>query len=483
MNLKRIFNLNEAWITSIERLLVDSGTFILVPSRGESGPLKFNVGGTAEGSITNYSVGWCNKRRCPCLKLHNNDHLVGICYLESPGVFKGRERESNGFMVIRPHDRFLTDWKKLCTLSSFSKITVVDQQLEDFRYVDPLPPQVDWSEYSWNIANKIQRKGLLNTDVAIAIVAWNRPYYFKKVMQTLALNTDIYKYPIFCFFDHCDNVELTEQQVESLYESFPNAIVIKRPRNFGCGRNLIDARRQLFDNMGYDKVFIFEDDMLVSQNYVKLVLEMFRWAESRYSNVASIQAWSECTWDEDKRHAYLNAVEQTYVNLFGYCMSKKAWDTIREDLYTYESLFLGGDYKYRPHKSILKWFKLKLKNNYSQQGGNLFPLMDKVLAAKNNYMNGPPTGQDSATIHLLESRNWVRVCTTVNRGKYIGKKGIHMNEKLWERFGYDKILFKDYVDDRYIDNFVLEKDIKFTESAPIAFPVPGFVYKKNNEFI
>ena len=46
---------------------------------------------------------------------------------------------------------------------------------------------------------------------------------------------------------------------------FPDAEIVCRVNNWGIGRHLIDARRRLFDELGYDRILLLEDDLVLGK--------------------------------------------------------------------------------------------------------------------------------------------------------------------------------------------------------------------------
>ena len=47
-----------------------------------------------------------------------------------------------------------------------------------------------------------------------------------------------------------------------------------RPRNYGCGRHLVDVRRRIFDLNQYDAAVIFEDDFVPPATYLQEMMNL-----------------------------------------------------------------------------------------------------------------------------------------------------------------------------------------------------------------
>ena len=285
---------------------------------------------------------------------------------------------------------------------------------------------------------------------AICLIACDRPHYFKQVVQALAQNPQFQKWPVYVFIDRPEErglVRLVDEQLKML-RKYVDAYVIRRRENWGCGNNIIDARHQLFDKVGHERVYVFEDDLVPSANYLTLCENMWEWSK-QYDNVGVIQGWNWCELSPDAREDYVDYVTSTMGNWWGYSMSKECWDSIKEMVYEYRDTFLFGQfYRDRPHRTILEWFR-----RYTDTKGesttfeNCYPDPDGFQTTVKNYFVGPPTGQDAATMIATWFKGWRRLAPVVNRGKYIGQTGIHMTRKMWERDGYDNILFKEYPED------------------------------------
>jgi hypothetical protein len=291
---------------------------------------------------------------------------------------------------------------------------------------------------------------------AICLIACDRPDYFEQVVQALAQNPQFHKWPVYLFIDKPEakeRIRVVEEQLEFLAK-YCDAYIIKRRENWGCGNNIIDARHQLFDKVGHDRVYVFEDDLVPAANYLTLCENMWEWSK-QYSNVGVIQGWNWCELSPDAREGYIDYVTATMGNWWGYSMSKECWDSIKDMMYEYRDTFLFGQfYTDRPHRTILEWFRQFTAKRPESLGGVTYPDPDGFETTVMNYFSGPPTGQDAATMIATWYKGWRRVAPVVNRGKYIGKTGIHMTKKMWDRDGYANILFTEYPEDTERTEFV-----------------------------
>ena len=313
-------------------------------------------------------------------------------------------------------------------------------------------PVVNWSKYSLHLNPDSYRLlwPALSSSTAIAVIASDRPDYFKQVVQCLRATPEAEQMPVFFFLDRSQEVLTDRQEREIIEARFPYFKVIRRPINFGCGRNLIDVRRQLFDHLGYERAFILEDDLVFSPQYLTLCTQLLDWAEANYSNVGVVQAWTDCKLSDSEKLLKLDQVEGTFVNLWGYLITRQCWKTIRSTLYTYEAAFLRDEYHKRPHALIKKWAKSRLPLNRDRmKGRSPFPIDEKWRANRDHFFSHLPAGQDGITALALRRKGWIQLTTTVNRARYIGERGIHMNPRRFrEEKAYHLVSLREFSSDQ-----------------------------------
>ena len=445
-------------ITDEIRKLIPNTEFLYVPSHSDPRKLRLLEDGNAvDPEVRTWSVTYHEKNQRAELRLDDEEGMIGVMALDHQGNWKGRSRK-RGAMALR-HESHFDDWAKMANPSKFFKERPVEDDTDDFHYLEALAPQVDWEPYEYNLAEFLDTEKIPNSSTAIAVVANDRPAYFQRTLQSLGANAETLHRPIFIFFDlpaEPKNVYMQDEQAKLARQVFPNAVIIRRPRNFGCGRNLIDVRRQLFDNMRYEQVFIFEDDMVVSPHYIRLCEALMKWGRERYTNIGAVQAWRFCDLSAKEKRRYSSYTCGTYSNWWGYLMCRQAWEAIREKFYKYEKLFLGSEYHKRPNRTIHEWFRRMREGRYDWFGKKPFPVNGALRSEMSNYFSGPPTGQDAATMHLLHCAGFMRLTTVVNRGEYIGQQGIHMNPRMFKKHGYDRVTLDNVVGDEVLSSFVID---------------------------
>lgn len=380
------------------------------------------------------------------------------------GEWKGRDRKTRGTVLLRPYplEGNAEKWGRLADPSAYFRSIKPDVTKPEFHYLEPLPRQKDWTkEENWKITQEIelsrlpaQEKG--KTEAAV-IVGWNRWEYFKKSVQTIAQNPESQTLPWFLFLDKYHDKLVTEKQASYAKSLFKNLTIIRRDVNYGCGRNIIDARRQVFDELGFDYAWIFEDDLVVAPNYMQFCRNLMRWGQARYDNVGAVQAWTKCKEPLAWKQKRLNVVRSTYDNWWAYMMSKPAWDSIKSFMYSYQTLFLGGEYHARPHATIVDWFHKYRSLPPELRGPRMFQDNASSARTRVKLFGSPPSGQDAATWIGFHQAGWQRLTPIVNRSMYIGVQGIHMTNSYWERMGFGEVSLDIFKGDDGITSFDPER--------------------------
>jgi hypothetical protein len=294
---------------------------------------------------------------------------------------------------------------------------------------------------------------------AVAIAGYNRPAYFRPTMRSLLSNNRIADCDLWCFFDggpesrqHDYARILSEELSQSAFA--PRKIhFAERSENWGCEKNLIDARRELFDHQGYERVFVFEDDMIVGPHYLTLTERLLEWAMARFSDIGVAQAYNPCRAPLEEKVCRLDEAEVGNPHWWGYLTPRRTWHAIRETLYEYDHEFLtkGGDRRL-DHKRIRNWAIAKLRVALQSagspseifQGERRFPQSWDFYS----YFEGPfATGQDAITVLAMTLAGLQKICTTVNRARPIGAAGLHSTVEVFTAAGLDEIELHNFASD------------------------------------
>lgn len=271
------------------------------------------------------------------------------------------------------------------------------------------------------------------TKSAIAIVGYNRTDYFQQVVEALA--PQVKDREVFIFLDKSPNSKTEDEHIICAEKHFNCPTIIAQDSNIGCGLNMILSRKTVFDKYGFERAFIFEDDMVPSPHYVNLCEAMMDWAEKTYpGKIGAVQGWNDTLIPEGMRNPLANKVEQNHHHHWGYLMSKDCWNKISFNLKRFEDIIVGFPYAFRPIPKIQN-LVIDIKNSISLPDPG-FPLNTK----ENERLLGQnATTQDALTVYSMLAARLYKISTKVSRGTYIGKKGIHFNEQIYKHFKFDKL--------------------------------------------
>jgi hypothetical protein len=273
---------------------------------------------------------------------------------------------------------------------------------------------------------------------ALLLLGFDRVDYFSKTLASLAANPEAHEHDLHLYLDggpkarQDELIKLVEQS------NFSNPTIVRRDSNWGVGRHLIDARRSLFDEQGYDRIILFEDDMTLYPDYVKTVLALSDWSE-KYSDIGTVMAYNLNPTSKEVQEQALDQIIVTNRHFWGYCITRKVWDDIKDIIYQYEDKYIGSfPYNDRPHRRIRMFFIRRwMKKGRRILGGEKLAPEHLLLAPFPKFPWWSPTSQDAITALALWVRGYCRLTTVVPRARYIGEKGLHFSPEVFKAQGFD----------------------------------------------
>lgn len=289
---------------------------------------------------------------------------------------------------------------------------------------------------------------------AILLLGFNRIDYFTKVLTSLEQNKAAYEHDLFVYIDGGPNARQEEIKELMAKSKFPNAEVVCRVNNWGIGRHLIDARRRLFDDLGYDRILLLEDDLVLGEHYVETVFKISDWA-SEYDDIGTITAYNINSASIDEQGEQENQLIATNRHFWAYVITKRVWDEIKHIIYAYEARFLSkSTYTNRAHRRIRwlfmrKWINLPrfMKSNRLVPDKCVTPPFPKIPFRI-------ATSQDAITALALWHHGYHRITTRVSRAEYIGIEGYSFSPEVYESQGFHKQNLGDYAHIQTPEEFV-----------------------------
>ena len=272
---------------------------------------------------------------------------------------------------------------------------------------------------------------------AIFTASFNRPDLMQELLGGLANNIDdLEGIDVHHYVDGGPKAKQNEIEAIIKESGVPYTSIVLREENYGVGRNLIGARRDLFDVHGYERVILIEDDLIPGPNFIKTTLSLADWARE-YADIGMVQVWNlpQQPVSEDD----LDVVVPTHEHFYTYCIDVEVWNEIKETLYEYERRYLEGvSYAKKDWRAIRKRF---MKPRYSK----LRTIRQGKTLLNANHSHPPPfgprlkrtvpTGQDAITALALWEKGFVRLATLAPRAVMKGVDGVHSTAKVFEQLG------------------------------------------------
>ena len=276
---------------------------------------------------------------------------------------------------------------------------------------------------------------------AVATFGFGRPDHFERMLRSLGSCPEVGDgtVDVFHFLDGGPGSQQDELRSVIDASGVPFTSIIARTENYGVGRQLIGARRELLDEHGYDRMVLVEDDIELNSTYLTSLLKLSDWAEA-YADVGTVQVWNVEAGAEEELRPYLHQVELTNRHFVTYCLTKRVWDRIKPVLYAYEERFLlKRPYGKRPHYRIRWFMRQQLKQaRRTPEGARLDP---PAQAIHNPFPTVPwrtaPTSQDAITSLAMYLQGLHRLTTRVSHAFYFGETGVHCTPEVYESMGFN----------------------------------------------
>jgi hypothetical protein len=278
-------------------------------------------------------------------------------------------------------------------------------------------------------------------DTAVAIFSFNRPDYLQEVLASLEKNTALEGLDFYFFQDGIINqfsgrVAADEKDIRTclkLWETtvLPNKHLVENAFNKGIGINQYEAKAFLFDEMKYEQVMFFEDDLVLSRNYVqslRIMLNQFHAEKS--AGIVMCHGGLPRAFSEFEKLCYLRRIRPGNDHLWGWGTWRTRWQKIKPDFLEYYKFIKDIDYRERNVRAN------EILSFYAENGFEV-----KI------------TSQDAAIYYALVKNNLVSMQTIVHRGRYIGARGEHMTPKRYAAKGYADIKLPDGSDDGMLGSF------------------------------
>jgi hypothetical protein len=253
----------------------------------------------------------------------------------------------------------------------------------------------------------------------IAVLSFNRPHYLRPVLESLRdQSPPVDPERVHLFQDGAVNaysgIRYAQDKdiaecVEIFKDLFPAGHLHMSPKNVGISENYLRAERFVFLTMEAPVAYFFEDDLVLSNNYLA-ALDILRRSFSAEPRIGYFNACGayRLPLDEQKENA---ARLINMGHLWGFGLRRFHWLDMQPLLEPYYGLVHGRDYRSRSDDAVCAWYRhWKLSRKESSED-----------AAKDLVTN------------VLG--RW-RASTTICLARYIGVEGVHCDEAAYARMGF-----------------------------------------------
>lgn len=304
---------------------------------------------------------------------------------------------------------------------------------------------------------------------AVVIIAYNRPHYLKQLLDCLEKNPESQTLPFYFILDGGPKAAQEENCTIINNSTIKHKEIIKRERNYGYAKTVIDTQRFMFDWCKFDKIIFMEEDLLVSPFYLRLTLALHKWARQEYSNVGVVQCYSYSFLNREQKLPLLDAVQGSgnyWWSFVSYCMDRKLWNDIKSILYEYEKRFVDKiptteEYfieRSRPAlwsgaPKIREWVRELVKRKVKVKRTDKKIFIDNKVNLREFFCSDFEPNQDLIFGFALWMKDYVKIQTVVNRARHIGEEGITFDPKYFVWMKHDKITLDNFEEDASLSNF------------------------------
>ena len=250
----------------------------------------------------------------------------------------------------------------------------------------------------------------------LAILAFNRPHYLKQFLDSLVEATKVTpvgEISIFLDGQRKDADIPLVDECELIFKShFPNGKIFKSETNLGIAMNYDRAEKYVFEELGADYAYFFEDDLVIGPGYIEAlnqILELMK----LHPQIAYGAAYGESSYMNGVRSKNSHSLD-TLGHQWGYIASKVSHDEIKADLAEYKKLFSEVSYS---EKEIIRD---EIQSLFREWGSDFDEL-----------------SQDCAKAISLIKHGYIKVNTNFNLGYYIGAIGEHMTQDKFDLAGFE----------------------------------------------
>lgn len=272
--------------------------------------------------------------------------------------------------------------------------------------------------------------------IGVALIAFSRPFYFKRVVESLEKQTQLHNTHFHIFSDGSRNKfsrmgQAPQSKIDEVRKIFDDSNLPykhnhHRENNIGNAINQFEAVEYMSER--YDYFLVVEDDIVLSKHYLQLARMLMPMING---DVFSINLNSRRLCEKEDIEENLDKLTHENTHWFAEIWSSEQWRRVRPEFLRYYEFVKDCDYRRRPHQRIKKFFH-------------------------DNGHRITQTSQDAGKDFALKMSGMKRLTTVVNRGFYIGRKGMHFTPDKYRDYGFDDMKPYEFESDSQIKSFMVQ---------------------------
>lgn len=252
------------------------------------------------------------------------------------------------------------------------------------------------------------RKARAMTDRPIAVISYNRPDLLERFLASLKAQTvAVDPARVALFQDHGDPAE--EACVAVFRAAFSEGAVFQADSNLGVALNIDRAERHVFETLGAEVAYFFEDDLILGPHYLDALGQLAEFAlqEERVSYVAAYGAHRIDAAEQSERAGEIVPMDHKW----GFALTRRQWERQKPIIEPYLEIIRQRPYRQRDNATIKAYYR---RLGYAGAG----------------------TSQDGAKDVAGAVLGTAKLMSLACFARYEGRDGLHMRPELFEQLGY-----------------------------------------------
>ncbi|WP_296175478.1 class I SAM-dependent methyltransferase [uncultured Brevundimonas sp.] len=271
----------------------------------------------------------------------------------------------------------------------------------------------------------------------IAVMSFNRPTLLRQVLTSLATQSvPVDPTSVYLFQDGPQRGDDSKKHIECVdvfNEIFPRGNAIVSQENLGVALNFDRAERFFFEDLKSTYAIFFEDDLLLSNHYIKAIEQMVAFAIED-ERIAYVSAYGDHRASSEEQSNRIGDIIPMG-HKWGFALTRRQWLRQMPIIDGYLEIVRQRPYASRDHDRIKEYFS---KIGYTSPG----------------------TSQDAAKDVASLALGTVKLNTFACFGKNIGAVGLHSNQEFYDKQGFAQTKITELMpetrkpDSKMIDNLI-----------------------------